>query len=146
MVSPPPRARRARDPRCRADPVWHARCSSGRHVTGVLILGSDRSTTQALAIACRAHGANVMAAENVPAGVRRLLAAPVGLIIVEHGLLRLSAAEHLAMFERVAPGVPVAVIVPSDGSTAMRDAYDAAGFRVVTGAAGLEALLAEVVA
>jgi hypothetical protein len=49
--------------------------------------------------------------------------------------------EHATLFERVAPGVPVMVTVPSEASLETRVGLELAGFRVLTRPVTVEDLL-----
>ncbi|MBI2216074.1 MAG: hypothetical protein HYU51_02155 [Candidatus Rokubacteria bacterium] len=85
----------------------------------------------ALGLGCLERGIGVRMAENVCEGVRALVDESVTLIVVDAGLLRLTPWEHAAVFERVAPGVPVTVAVASDVPLESRVALELAGFRVL---------------
>jgi len=98
----------------------------------VLVIDKDRVATQRLGLGCLAAGVGVAMAENLSEGVRLLLSTPVSLIAVEGALLNLTPGEHAALFERVAPGVPVVVTVRPDASLHARAAFELAGFRVLT--------------
>ena len=97
-----------------------------------LVIDQDRGAMQKLGLACLERGAGVIIAENVCEGVRALLREVVSLIVVDAALLRLTAWEHATLFERVAPGVPVAVVVRPDSPLEARVGFDLAGFRVLT--------------
>ena len=64
--------------------------------------------------------------------------------MVEAAALRLSTREHAVLFERVAPGVPVMVMVRADAPLETRVAFELAGFRVVTQPVSVEELLDKV--
>lgn len=98
----------------------------------VLLIDEDHTATQQLGLACLAEGVGVAMAENVCEGVRVLLSTPVSLIAVDGALLRLAPREHARLFERVAPGVPVVVVVRPDTALDARVAFELAGFRVLT--------------
>lgn len=97
-----------------------------------LVIDQDRAAMQQLGLACLAEGVGVAMAENLCEGVRVLLSTSVSLIVVDAGLLRLTPREHATLFERVAPGVPVAVIVRPEASLDARVALELAGFAVLT--------------
>ena len=109
-----------------------------------LVIDQDRAAMQKLGLACLERGAGVILAENICEGVRALLREVVSLIVVDAALLRLSAWEHATLFERVAPGVPVAVVVRPDSALEARVGFDLAGFRVLTRPAMPEDLLEKV--
>ncbi len=98
----------------------------------VLVIDEDRAATERLGLACLAAGVGVLLAETVCEGVRVLLSTPVSLIAVDGALLRLTPREHARLFERVAPGVPVVVVVRPDVELDTRVAFELAGFRVLT--------------
>jgi len=98
----------------------------------VLVIDEDRAAIQELGLACLAEGVAVAMAENVSEGVRVLLSTPVSLIAVDGALLRLTPREHARLFERVAPGVPVVVVVRPDTTLDARATFELAGFRVLT--------------
>lgn len=91
------------------------------------------------------HGLAVTVAESLCEGVRRLLAAPVALVVVDGARLRLAPAQQAALFARVAPGVPV-VVVDRDGGPGHARALERAGFTVRPAPLTLDALAALVAA
>ena len=106
-----------------------------------LVIDQDRAATQSLGLACLERGVGIAMAENVCEGVRVLLSATVSLIVVDGALLRLTAREHATLFERVAPGVPVVVVVRAETSLDTRVGFELAGFRVLTRPVTVEDLL-----
>ena len=109
----------------------------------VLLIDQDRTTIDALGLAALERGGGVALAETLGEGVRMLLATPVSLIVVDHALLRLSAREHAALFERVAPRVPVVVLVRPGTPLETRLPFELAGFRVRMRPVALEDLIAK---
>ena len=107
----------------------------------VMVIDQDRATRELLGLACLAHDVGVALAENLCEGVRQLLSVPVSLIVVDAGALRLSVREHVTLFERVAPGVPVVVSVSPETPLETRVALELAGFRVLTKPVTVEELL-----
>ena len=107
----------------------------------VLVIDQDRATRELLGLACLGHDVGVALAENLCEGVRLLLSVPVSLIVVDAAALRLSVREHVTLFERVAPGVPVVVAVNPELSLENRVALELAGFRVLTKPVTVEELL-----
>lgn len=97
----------------------------------ILLIGQDHATAQRLGLHCLEQGVAVVIAENVCEGVRVLATTPVSLIVVDAGRLRLRCAEQAALFDRVAPGVPVSVSVRADVPLETRVALELAGFHVV---------------
>lgn len=104
----------------------------GARIGCVLIIDQDRVAVEELRVACRERGAATVGAENLCEGVRVLLSEVVSLIVVDAALLRLTPREHAALFERVAPGVPVVVIVRSGASIEARIGLELAGFSVTS--------------
>jgi len=107
----------------------------------VLVIDQDRATRELLGLACLGHDVGVALAENLCEGVRLLLSVPVSLIVVDAAALRLSVREHVTLFERVAPGVPVVVAVNAEMPLENRVALELAGFRVLTKPVTVEELL-----
>ena len=107
----------------------------------VLVIDQDRTTRELLGLACLRHDVGVALAENLCEGVRVLLSVPVSLIVVDAVALRLTMREHVTLFERVAPGVPVVVSVAPDAPLEYRVALELAGFRVLSKPVTVEDLL-----
>jgi len=107
----------------------------------VLVIDQDRATRELLGLACLGHDVGVALAENLCEGVRLLLSVPVSLIVMDAAALRLSVREHVTLFERVAPGVPVVVAVTPETPLETRVALELAGFRVLTKPVTVEELL-----
>ena len=107
----------------------------------VMVIDQDRATRELLGLACLGHDVGVALAENLCEGVRLLLTVPVSLIVVDAAALRLSVREHVTLFERVAPGVPVVVAVTPEMPLENRVALELAGFRVLTKPVTVEELL-----
>ena len=97
-----------------------------------LVIDQDRGAMQKLGLACLERGAGIVIAETVSEGVRALLGEVVSLIVVDAALLRLTAWEHVTLFERVAPAVPVVVVVRPDTPLETRVGFELAGLRVLT--------------
>ena len=107
----------------------------------VLVIDQDRATRELLGLACLGHDVGVALAENLCEGVRLLLSVPVSLIVIDAAALRLTVREHVTLFERVAPGVPVVVAVTPETPLETRVALELAGFRVLTKPVNVEELL-----
>ena len=107
----------------------------------VLVIDQDRATRELLGLACLGHDVGVALAENLCEGVRLLLSVPVSLIVVDAAALRLTVREHVTLFERVAPDVPVVVTVSPETPLENRVALELAGFRVLTKPVTVEELL-----
>ena len=96
-----------------------------------LVIDQNRATAQRLGLRCLEQDIAVIIAENVCEGVRRLATTPVSLIVVNVDELRLGARADAALFDRVAPGVPVIVTVRPDVPLETRVTLELAGFRVL---------------
>ena len=96
-----------------------------------LLIDQDHAAAQRLGLCCLERDIGVIIAENVCEGVRRLATIPVSLIVVDVDGLRFGAREHAALFDRVAPGVPVVGAVRSDAPLETRVALELAGFYVL---------------
>ncbi len=110
----------------------------------VLMIDEDRAAMQQLGLACLEKGVAVAMAETVCEGVRALLSTAVSLIVVDAAQLRLTPREHATLFERVAPGVPVAVVVRASAPLDARVAYELSGFRVLSRPVAVEDLVEKV--
>lgn len=106
-----------------------------------LVIDQDRGATERLGLACLERGAGIIIAENVCDGVRALLREVVTMVAVDASLLRLTAREQATLFDRVAPGVPVVVVVRPDTPLETRVGFELAGFRVLTRPISAEDLL-----
>jgi len=107
----------------------------------VLVIDQDRATREGLGLACLGRDVAVAFAENLCEGVRTLLTLPVSLIVVDVASLRMTVREHVLLFDRVAPGIPVVVTVPADTALETRVRFELAGFRVLTQPVTVEDLL-----
>jgi DNA-binding response OmpR family regulator len=106
-----------------------------------LVIDQDRAAMQRLGLTCLEKGVGVAMAETLCEGVRALLSTPVSLIAVDAAQLRLTAREHATLFERVAPGVPVVVVLSADAPLDARVAYELGGFRVLSRPVAVEDLV-----
>ncbi len=109
-----------------------------------LVIDEDRPAMQQLGLACLEKGVAVAMAETLCEGVRAVLSTTVSLIVVDAAQLRLTPREHATLFERVAPGVPVVVVVRADAPLDARIAYELAGFRVLSRPVAVEDLVEKV--
>lgn len=98
----------------------------------LLVIDHDPPRAQALGIECLERGIGAIIADNLCDAVRIVVGAPVSLIVAESALLRLTPRESAALFDRVAPGVPVVVTVGADWPLDKRVAWELAGFRVLS--------------
>lgn len=111
----------------------------------VLVIDQDRATAHALGLACLERDIAVALAENVCEGVRFLLSGSVSLIVVDAAVLRLAPRENAVLFDRVAPGVPVVVLVRPEYPVDVRVAMEVAGLRVLPRPVTVDGLLAQAV-
>lgn len=111
----------------------------------VLVIGQDSTTTtRTLGLACLQRGIGVAFADNVCEGVRVLLETVVDLMLIDVAALRLTPREMATVFERIAPGVPLAVAVRPETPLDSRVALELAGFRVLTKPVTVEELVEKV--
>jgi DNA-binding response OmpR family regulator len=110
----------------------------------ILVIDQDRPAMHKLGLACLDEGVGVAMADTVCEGVRALLADSISLVLVDAGALRLSPRESATLFDRVAPGVPVVVMVRPDAELSRIVALELAGFRVTTKPVAVPDLLAKV--
>lgn len=97
----------------------------------ILVIDQDRAAMERIGLDCLERGVGVVMAETVCEGVRVLLGTPVSSIVVDQRLLRLTPREHGTLFERVAPGALVVVVVGPETPLDVRVAHELLGFRVV---------------
>ena len=96
-----------------------------------LVIDQDHATAQQLGLRCLEQDIAILIAENVCEGVRMLATTSVSLIVVDVAGLRLGVHEHAALFDRVAPDVPVVVTVRPDVPFETQVTLELAGFRVL---------------
>ncbi|MCI0548679.1 MAG: hypothetical protein L0027_15515 [Candidatus Rokubacteria bacterium] len=96
----------------------------------VLLIEQDRDLVNAMSLRCVEHGIALRIAETVCEGVRYLLHAPAAVVMIDAELLRLSGLRQAALFETVAPGVPVVVLAGPSVSVEERVRYEVQGFPV----------------
>ena len=110
----------------------------------ILVIDQDRVAMEKLGLACLEQGIGVAMTDNVCEGVRVLLSDAISLVLVEGGELRFGPRESATLFERVAPGVPVVVMVRPELDLNRIVALELAGFRVITKPVAVADLLAKV--
>jgi DNA-binding response OmpR family regulator len=108
-----------------------------------LLIDQDTAAMQGLGLQCLQHDVGVVMAENMCEGVRVLLSTPVSLIVIDGAQFRLTPAEQATLLSRVAPGIPVVVLLRSDVSLESLVAHEVAGFIVKTRPVAVEDLLAK---
>ena len=112
----------------------------------ILVIDQNRAAMEKFGLACLEQGIGVAMAENVCEGARVLLSDAISFVLVEGAELRFGPRESATLFERVAPGVPVVVMVRADMDLNRIVALELAGFRVVTKPVTVPDLLAKVAA
>jgi DNA-binding response OmpR family regulator len=110
----------------------------------ILVIDQDRAAGHTFGLACLDEGIGVAMADNVCEGVRILISDAISLVLVDASELRFGPRESATLFERVAPGVPVVVMVRPQMDLARIVALELAGFRVVTKPVVITDLLAKV--
>lgn len=110
----------------------------------VLLIEEDRALTQLVGQACLEHGFAVQAADTFCDGVRVLTDTPVSAILVDAGCLRLRGPEQVRLFDEMAPGVPVVILVSPAMSLTERIALELLGFSVMAKPLEVEDLLAKI--
>ena len=110
----------------------------------ILVIDQDRAAMETLGLACLPQGIGVAMADNVCEGVRVLLGESVSLVLVDEHELRFGPRDSATLFERVAPSVPVVVMVRPETDLSRIVAFELAGFRVVTRPVTVTDLLAKV--
>jgi DNA-binding response OmpR family regulator len=110
----------------------------------ILVIDQDRAAMETLGLACLAEGIGVAMADNVCEGVRVLLGESISLVLIDALELRFGPRDSATLFERVAPGVPVVVMVRPETDLTRIVALELAGFRVVTTPVAVSDLLAKV--
>jgi len=112
----------------------------------ILVIDQDRAAMEKLGLQCLEQNIGVAMADNVCEGVRVLLGEQISLVLVDGLELRFGARESATLFERVAPGVPVVVMVRPDTDLSRIVLLELAGFRVVTKPVIVADLVAKVAA
>ncbi len=100
-------------------------------MTRVLLIESDRALAQAVAMECIDSGIAIRLAETLCEGVRYMMDGPVSLVLIDATLMRLPASEQLRLFDAVAPGVPVVVLMSGGASVEEAVRFRVRGFQVV---------------
>ena len=112
----------------------------------ILVIDQDRTAREQIGLACLERGVGVVMAETVCEGVRIVLSTPVSSIVVDQRVLRLTPREQGTLFDRVAPGAPVVVVIGPETPLDVRVAHELAGFRVAVRPVLVEDLLEKTLA
>jgi len=112
-------------------------------MTRILLIDGDRARSHSLALQCLENGVAIRLAETVCEGVRCLLDTPVSVVIVDSVAMRLSSDSQARLFDLVAPGVPVVVLI--DGGTSIEQSVklEVQGFHVMPKSVDLLDVLAK---
>jgi DNA-binding response OmpR family regulator len=110
----------------------------------ILVIDQDRTAMEKLGLACLEQRIGVVMADNVCEGVRVLLGETISLVLVDGLELRFGPRDSATLFERVAPGVPVVVMVRPETDLSRVVALELASFRVVTKPVMVSDVLAKV--
>jgi DNA-binding response OmpR family regulator len=110
----------------------------------VLLIDNDRPMNHAFSVRCLEEGTAVRIAETLCEAVRYLVESPVSVVVVDAGLIRLAPAEQAQVFEMVAPGVPVVVMVKANAPMEEHVRFEIEGFRVMAKPVDPGELLAKV--
>jgi DNA-binding response OmpR family regulator len=113
-------------------------------MTRVLLIDGNRAFAQSVAMSCIADGIAVRLAETLCDGVRYMMEAPVSVVLIDSALMRLSGHDQVRLFDAVAPGVPVAVLVPEGTTVEETVKLQVQGFQVVAKPFEVRDLLAKV--
>ncbi len=97
----------------------------------VLMIDGDQALAQSVAMTCVENGVAIRIAETLCEGVRHLLESPVSVVLVDAGVLRLSGSDQVRLFDTVAPGAPVVVLVEPGARMEDQVKYELQGFQVM---------------
>lgn len=113
-------------------------------MTRVLMIDSDRALAQSVAVACMESGVAIRIAETLCEGVRYMLESPVSVVLIDSGVLRLSGSDQARLFDSVAPGVPVVVLVKPGARMEQHVKLELHGFHVISKPFDVRDVLAKV--
>jgi DNA-binding response OmpR family regulator len=97
----------------------------------ILLVDRDRTLGASLGMACLERGIAIRMAETFCEGVRYLMDFPTTAVLVDAAALRAAGADRGRIFESVAPGVPVVVMVERGTPVEEQVKYELQGFRVL---------------
>jgi DNA-binding response OmpR family regulator len=97
----------------------------------VLLIDDDRALGRSVTMQCLDRGTAFRITDTLGEGLRILVDAPVSLILIDAGLIRLFPGEQARIFDVVAPGVPVVVLVKPNSPIEEHVRFEVHGFRVV---------------
>jgi DNA-binding response OmpR family regulator len=116
----------------------------GSSMTRVLLIDGDRTFAQATAMSCMNDGIAVRLAETLCEGVRYMLDGAISAVLIDATLMRLSPSDQVQLFDAVAPGVPVVVLVPPGTTMDEMVQLQVRGFQVVPKPVTVQDVLAKV--
>ncbi len=97
----------------------------------ILLIDRDRTLGASLGMACLERGIAIRMAETFCEGVRVLMDAPATAVLVTVAALQTAGADRGRIFETVAPGVPVIVMVEAGTPVEEQVRFELQGFRVL---------------
>lgn len=97
----------------------------------ILLIDRDRTLGASLGMACLERGIGIRLAESFCEGVRHLMDFPISAVLVDGGVLQAAGADRGRIFEAVAPGVPVVVVVNHGLPVEEQVKFELQGFRVL---------------
>jgi DNA-binding response OmpR family regulator len=113
-------------------------------MTRVLLIDGNRAFAQATAMSCLNDGIAVRLAETLCEGVRYMMDGPVSAVLIDATLMRLSGNDQVQLFDAVAPGVPVVVLVPEGATVDEMVKLQLRGFQVVQKPVSVQDVLSKV--
>lgn len=109
-----------------------------------LLITDDRALAQLVGLACLERGVTVRVVDTICEGVRCLTEMQVSAILADAACLRLWQAEQVRLFDRVAPGVQVIMLVSDTTSAADRIELELLGCSVLPKPVDIEGLIRKV--
>jgi DNA-binding response OmpR family regulator len=110
----------------------------------IVVIDADRARAQALALDCARQGVAVRLAETVSEGLRHLGQERVSAVLVDAGLIRLTAAEQARLFQSAAPGIAMVTLAAEATGEEDRLRFDLEGFHVVERPVDVREMLAKI--
>ena len=98
----------------------------------LLLIDADRASSEAFVLGCLGRDVAVRTAETLCEGVRYALEAPVSAILIDAGLIRMSPTAQAGVFDLVAPGAPVVVVLTPNSPIEEHVRFELAGFLVLS--------------
>jgi DNA-binding response OmpR family regulator len=97
----------------------------------ILLIDRDRALGASLGVACLERGIAIRMAETFCEGVRYLMDFPITAVLVDGAVLEAAGVDRGRIFETVAPGVPVVVVVSRGTPVEQQVKFELQGFRVL---------------